>query len=94
MFSKQLLDARADLWAAQTDHSFVRELAAGPLGEVLVEHWVRGPVDKHDPGQFTHQQARVERPFPRTGNRDVAFFETVYESTGKESDAEERKREV
>ncbi|WP_126661674.1 thiaminase II [Haloterrigena salifodinae] len=40
-FSDQLLEAGADVWAAQKDHSFVRELAAGTLDEDAFQHWVK-----------------------------------------------------
>lgn len=39
-FSEQLLADGADLWAAQKDHPFVRELAAGTLDEAAFRHWV------------------------------------------------------
>ncbi|WP_339102848.1 thiaminase II [Haloterrigena salinisoli] len=40
-FSDRLLEAGADVWAAQKAHPFVRELAAGTLDEAAFEHWVR-----------------------------------------------------
>lgn len=40
-FSDQLLDAGADIWTAQKDHPFVRELAVGTLDEAAFEHWVK-----------------------------------------------------
>ena len=40
-FSDTLLKAGADVWAAQKDHPFVRELAAGTLDEAAFEHWLK-----------------------------------------------------
>jgi thiaminase/transcriptional activator TenA len=40
-FSDTLLDAGADVWAAQLDHPFVRELANGTLEQSAFEHWVK-----------------------------------------------------
>lgn len=40
-FSEQLLEDGAQIWDAQKDHPFVRELAAGTLEESAFEHWVR-----------------------------------------------------
>ena len=40
-FSDRLLEAGADVWAAQMDHPFVRELAAGTLEEAAFEFWVK-----------------------------------------------------
>ncbi|NUB92968.1 thiaminase II [Haloterrigena sp. SYSU A558-1] len=40
-FSDRLLEAGADVWAAQKDHPFVRELAAGTLDEDAFQHWVK-----------------------------------------------------
>ncbi|WP_254839839.1 thiaminase II [Natronomonas marina] len=40
-FSDRLLDAGEEVWAAQKDHPFVRELARGTLEEAAFEHWVR-----------------------------------------------------
>jgi thiaminase/transcriptional activator TenA len=39
-FSENLLDAGADIWAAQYEHPFVTELAAGELDESAFRHWV------------------------------------------------------
>jgi thiaminase/transcriptional activator TenA len=39
-FSDDLLDAGADIWAAQYEHPFVTELAAGELDEAAFRHWV------------------------------------------------------
>jgi len=39
-FSDRLLELGADVWAAQMDHPFVRELAAGTLDEAAFRHWV------------------------------------------------------
>ncbi|MFW5978369.1 MAG: thiaminase II [Halohasta sp.] len=39
--SQQLLEAGSEVWAAQTAHPFVVELAAGTLDEAAFEHWVR-----------------------------------------------------
>ncbi|MFB6251456.1 MAG: thiaminase II [Halobellus sp.] len=39
-FSDRLLDAGDDIWAAQKEHPFVRELAAGTLDEAAFRHWV------------------------------------------------------
>ncbi|MFB6090646.1 MAG: thiaminase II [Halobellus sp.] len=39
-FSDRLLDDGAAIWAAQKDHPFVRELAAGTLDEAAFRHWV------------------------------------------------------
>ncbi|XVH31754.1 thiaminase II [Haloferacaceae archaeon DSL9] len=38
--SDDLLRSGADIWDAQYDHPFVRELAAGTLDEAAFEHWV------------------------------------------------------
>jgi thiaminase/transcriptional activator TenA len=40
-FSGQLLDAGAEIWAAQKNHPFVTELAAGTLSEEAFLHWVK-----------------------------------------------------
>ncbi|RKD97601.1 thiaminase II [Halopiger aswanensis] len=40
-FSDRLLEEGEQLWAAQKDHPFVRELAAGTLEEDAFLHWVR-----------------------------------------------------
>ncbi|QRV14302.1 thiaminase II [Haloterrigena salifodinae] len=40
-FSDKLLEAGADVWAAQKDHPFVCELAAGTLDEDAFQHWVK-----------------------------------------------------
>ena len=40
-FSDRLLEAGADVWAAQMDHPFVRELAAGTLEAAAFEFWVK-----------------------------------------------------
>jgi len=40
-FSEQLLEAGEDVWEAQKEHPFVRELAAGTLDEAAFEHWVK-----------------------------------------------------
>ncbi|MFC4543343.1 thiaminase II [Halosolutus amylolyticus] len=40
-FSDTLLEAGADIWEAQLEHPFVRELAAGALDEAAFEHWVK-----------------------------------------------------
>lgn len=39
-FSDHLLSVGSDLWTAQKDHPFVRELAAGTLEEAAFRHWV------------------------------------------------------
>lgn len=39
-FSDDLLEAGADLWAAQLEHPFVTELASGMLDEGAFRHWV------------------------------------------------------
>jgi len=39
-FSDELLDAGEHIWAAQCDHPFVTELAAGTLDEAAFRHWV------------------------------------------------------
>jgi len=39
-FSDHLLDIGGDLWTAQMDHPFVRELAAGTLEDAAFRHWV------------------------------------------------------
>lgn len=39
-FSEDLLEAGADLWAAQYDHPFVTELADGTLDSAAFQHWV------------------------------------------------------
>lgn len=39
-FSDQLLEDGDHIWAAQKDHPFVRELAAGTLDEAAFRHWV------------------------------------------------------
>ena len=39
--SERLLDAGKDIWAAQKDHPFVVELAAGTLDESKFRHWIR-----------------------------------------------------
>ncbi|ADB61581.1 transcriptional activator, TenA family [Haloterrigena turkmenica DSM 5511] len=40
-FSDQLLEAGSDVWAAQKEHPFVHELAAGTLDEDAFQHWVK-----------------------------------------------------
>ena len=40
-FSDQLLEAGDHIWAAQKEHPFVRELAAGTLDEAAFQHWVK-----------------------------------------------------
>ena len=40
-FSDTLLEVGQDVWTAQKDHPFVRELAAGTLDEAAFEHWVK-----------------------------------------------------
>lgn len=40
-FSDQLLDEGTEIWEAQKDHPFVRELAAGTLDESAFQHWIR-----------------------------------------------------
>ncbi|AEH37411.1 thiaminase II [Halopiger xanaduensis] len=40
-FSDRLLEEGEQLWEAQKDHPFVRELAAGTLAEEAFLHWVR-----------------------------------------------------
>lgn len=40
-FSDQLLKEGADLWEAQKDHPFVRELAEGTLDGDAFRHWVK-----------------------------------------------------
>jgi thiaminase/transcriptional activator TenA len=39
-FSDDLLAAGADIWAAQFEHPFVRELAAGDLSEAAFRRWL------------------------------------------------------
>ena len=39
--SQQLLEAGSEIWAAQTAHPFVTELADGSLDPAAFEHWVR-----------------------------------------------------
>ena len=39
--SQRLLEAGADIWAAQKAHPFVTELADGSLDEAAFEHWIR-----------------------------------------------------
>ncbi|MDS0220744.1 thiaminase II [Haloarcula sp. S1AR25-5A] len=39
-FSDHLLDIGEDIWTAQKEHPFVRELADGALDEAAFEHWV------------------------------------------------------
>ncbi|EMA33155.1 thiaminase II [Haloarcula japonica] len=39
-FSDHLLDIGEDIWDAQKDHPFVRELADGTLDEAAFKHWV------------------------------------------------------
>jgi len=39
--SDRLLDAGNELWAAQTDHPFVTELAAGTLDDAAFRYWVK-----------------------------------------------------
>ncbi|MFD1569612.1 thiaminase II [Halorubrum laminariae] len=39
-FSDDLLDAGAEIWAAQLDHPFVTELAAGDLDPVAFRRWL------------------------------------------------------
>ena len=39
-FSDELLEAGGDIWAAQFDHPFVRELAAGDLDEAAFRRWL------------------------------------------------------
>ena len=39
-FSDQLLEDGEDLWAAQKQHPFVQELAAGTLDESAFRHWI------------------------------------------------------
>ncbi|MFY4812210.1 thiaminase II [Haloarcula sp. AONF1] len=40
-FSDHLLDVGEDIWDAQKDHPFVRELADGTLDEAAFKHWVK-----------------------------------------------------
>ncbi|RQH01379.1 thiaminase II [Natrarchaeobius oligotrophus] len=40
-FSDYLLEEGTDVWEAQLNHPFVRELAAGTLDEAAFEHWVK-----------------------------------------------------
>ncbi|ELY40335.1 thiaminase II [Natronorubrum tibetense] len=40
-FSDQLLEDGDHIWAAQKDHPFVRELAAGTVDEAAFRHWVK-----------------------------------------------------
>ncbi|WP_265108166.1 thiaminase II [Halosolutus halophilus] len=40
-FSDTLLEAGIDIWEAQKNHPFVRELAAGTLDEAAFEHWLK-----------------------------------------------------
>lgn len=40
-FSTELLAAGEDVWAAQLEHPFVRELAAGTLDPGIFERWLR-----------------------------------------------------
>jgi thiaminase/transcriptional activator TenA len=40
-FSDRLLEAGEEIWAAQREHPFVRELAAGTLDDEAFEHWLR-----------------------------------------------------
>ena len=40
-FSDTLLEAGQDVWAAQKEHAFVRELATGTLDKAAFEHWVK-----------------------------------------------------
>jgi thiaminase/transcriptional activator TenA len=40
-FSETLLEAGQNVWAAQKDHPFVRELAAGTLDEAAFKHWLK-----------------------------------------------------
>jgi thiaminase/transcriptional activator TenA len=39
-FSDELLDAGAEIWAAQLDHPFVSELAAGDLDDAAFRRWL------------------------------------------------------
>jgi len=39
-FSDRLLEIGSDVWAAQYEHPFVRELAAGNLDEAAFRHWI------------------------------------------------------
>jgi len=40
-FSDTLLEAGQDVWAAQKEHPFVRELATGTLDEAAFEYWIK-----------------------------------------------------
>ena len=40
-FSDHLLGLGTEIWGAQKDHPFVRELADGTLDEAAFEHWVK-----------------------------------------------------
>ncbi len=40
-FSQKLLDDGEQIWEAQKDHPFVRDLAAGTLDQAAFEHWVK-----------------------------------------------------
>lgn len=40
-FSDDLLAAGEEIWAAQFDHPFVRELAAGTLDDAAFQHWLK-----------------------------------------------------
>ncbi|QSW99662.1 thiaminase II [Haloterrigena alkaliphila] len=40
-FSDQLLEDGEQIWAAQREHPFVRELAAGTLDEAAFQHWLK-----------------------------------------------------
>lgn len=40
-FSDHLLELGADVWAAQKEHPFVVELAAGTLDESAFRHWIK-----------------------------------------------------
>jgi thiaminase/transcriptional activator TenA len=39
-FSDRLLEIGNDVWTAQFEHPFVRELAAGTLDQAAFRHWV------------------------------------------------------
>jgi thiaminase/transcriptional activator TenA len=52
-FSDHLLETEADLWAAQKEHPFVRELAAGTLDEAAFRTWVEQDY------RYLHDYART-----------------------------------
>lgn len=83
--SESLLDVREDIWGAQTNYPFVRELAAGTLNEAAFEHG----VNQNHRYLINYTQGDGERLFRQTVEHKATFCETAYNSANEIYDVED-----